>query len=53
MDDLIAILIAAVFIVAFYLFVKARERRERDPGISLFGGEPTDPPPSEERRHPQ
>jgi hypothetical protein len=50
MDDLIAILIAAVFFVVFYLFVKAKERRERDPGISLFGGEPTDPPPPEERQ---
>src|SRR5829696_4851356 len=60
MDDLIAILIAVVFFVVFYLFVRARERREREPGISLFGGEthepdgqparPAVPPPSDERR---
>lgn len=45
MDDLIAILIAVVFFVVFFLFVKAKERRERDPGISLFGGETPEPEP--------
>jgi hypothetical protein len=43
MDDLIALLIAAGFFVVFYLFVRAKERREKDPGITLFGGESPEP----------
>lgn len=43
MDDLIAVLIAVGFFIVFYLFVRFKERQEKDPGISLFGGEPAEP----------